>query len=472
MAERHRFFALGVGLILVAACSASRGQTSTSSGRSTTAAPAGSAVAGQSSVKFGTLASPCGPGHATGATDEGVTGTAIRIAYGDDRGFAGQPGLNKEMGDAVRGMIKWCNDQGGILGRQVIGDFYDAAVTQVNTVMQQACKSDFMLVGEGWALDNSAEGTRVSCNLLAVPGFAVGPDFANGPMKYEPVPGPDDYIDASIYFQAARFWPNQVKKADFFHTTLAEATESTLAKDQEATGAAGWDLLNCGVKVNYTGEPDYKPFAAKYQSCGARLVYYNLTPGPPLFNFLTAMDQLGERPVYVTETADYTPEFAQWNANHIADQTYTRTAFQPIENAGAVPAVKQYVDAVKATGGSVDQLGEQATSAFLLWATEAKVCGSNLTRQCMVNALSKVHTWTGGGLHAPADPGNNKPPDCGLIMKLTGTTWSQYFPTALGQYDCNPQYLFHVSSANWGTTLGPDRISTKFLTPTMIKPQT
>jgi non-ribosomal peptide synthetase component E (peptide arylation enzyme) len=36
-------------------------------------------------------------------------------------------------------------------------------------------------------------------------------------------------------------------------------------------------------------------------------------------------------------------------------------------------------------------LGEQATSALLLWATEAKACGSNLTRQCMVNALSKVH---------------------------------------------------------------------------------
>jgi hypothetical protein len=87
-------------------------------------------------------------------TDQGVTSTAIHVAYGDDRGFPGQPGLNKEMGDAVRGMIKWCNDQGGILGRQVVGDFYDAAVTEVNSVMQQACKSDFMLVGEGWALDN------------------------------------------------------------------------------------------------------------------------------------------------------------------------------------------------------------------------------------------------------------------------------------------------------------------------------
>jgi hypothetical protein len=56
-------------------------------------------------------------------------------------------------------------------------------------------------------------------------------------------------------------------------------------------------------------------------------------------------------------------------------------------------------------------------------------------------------------------------------MKLTGTAWSQFYPKTVGQFDCNPEYLFHVSAANWGTTLGPDRISTKFLAPTIIKPQ-
>jgi len=422
---------------------------------------------------FGTLPSPCGPGSATGATDQGVTNTDIHIAYGDDRGFTGDPGLNKEMGDAVKAMIKWCNDQGGIAGRQVVGDFYDAAVTAVNTAMQQACKTDFMLVGEGWALDEAAEGTRVGCNLVAVPGFAVGPDFDNGPMKYEPVPGPADYQVASIFYEAAKLWPQQVKKADFFHTTLASATESTLTKNAEEAAAAGWNILNCGVKINYNGEPDYKPFAQKYLTCGAQLVYYNLTPGPQLYGFLNAMNQLGETPIYVTEAADYTNPFAQWNTQGIANQTYTREAFEPIENADIVPAVKAYVDAVKATGGATDQLGEQAASAFLLWATEAKACGSTLTRQCMVNHLSQVHNWTGGGLHAPTDPGNNKPSDCGLIMKLTGSTWSQFYPTTRGQYDCNPEYLFKITNpADWGATLGPDRISTKFLGPNIIKPQT
>ena len=472
----HRTFRAAAVIALVAlaaaACSSSRGSSSSST--ASTAAPAASTstTAAASGQMFGTLPSPCGPGNGTGATDQGVTDTAIHIAYGDDRGFTAEPGLNKEMGDAVKAMIKWCDDQGGILGRQVVGDFYDAAITQVNTVMQQACKTDFMLVGEGWALDEAAEGTRVGCNLVAVPGFAVGPDFDNGPMKYEPVPGPSDYQVASIFFEAAKLWPQQVKKADFFHTTLASATESTLTKNAEEAAAAGWNILNCGVKINYNGEPDYKPFAQKYEQCGAQLVYYNLTPGPQLFGFLTAMNQLGENPIYVTEAADYTTPFAEWNTQGIANQTYTREAFEPIENADIVPAVKAYVDAVKAIGGSTDQLGEQAASAFLLWATEAKACGSNLTRQCMVNNLSKVHGWTGGGLHAPTDPGNNKPSDCGLIMKLTGSTWAQYYPTTRGQYDCNPEYLFHISNpADWGTTLGPDRIATKFLGPNIIKPQ-
>jgi len=473
--RRATVFVIAVTACVVAACSSSRASSTSAPSTSATSAPVGgvtSTTTAAATKMFGTLPSPCGPGSATGATDQGVTNTAIHIAYGDDRGFAAQPGLDKEMGDAVKAMIKWCNDQGGILGRQVVGDYYDAAITQVNTVMQQACKTDFMLVGEGWALDEAAEGTRVDCNLAAVPGYGVGPDFANGPMSFEPVPGPDDYIDASIFFEAAKLWPQQVKKADFFHTTLASATESTLAKNSEATTAAGWNILNCGVKINYNGEPDYKPFAVKYQQCGAQLVYYNLTPGPILENFLTTMSQLGEHPVYVTEAADYTEPFAQWNTQGLANQTYTREAFEPIENADIVPAVKQYVEAVQAIGGSTDQLGEQATSAFLLWATEAKSCGSDLTRQCMVNALSKVHTWTGGGLHAPTDPGGNKPSDCGLIMKLTGTTWSQFYPTTRGQYDCNPEYLFAITSADWGTTLGPDRIATKFLTPNIIKPQT
>ena len=101
---------------------------------------AAAASSSTSTAKFGTLPSPCGKGHSTGATDQGVTNSTINIAYGDDRGFSGSPGLDQEMGDAVKAMIAWCDAQGGINGRQIVGDYYDAAVTNVGSVMTQACK--------------------------------------------------------------------------------------------------------------------------------------------------------------------------------------------------------------------------------------------------------------------------------------------------------------------------------------------
>ena len=36
-----------------------------------------------------------------------------------------------------------------------------------------------MMVGYGFAMDQTAEQTRVACNLVSVPGFTVSPDAAN-----------------------------------------------------------------------------------------------------------------------------------------------------------------------------------------------------------------------------------------------------------------------------------------------------
>jgi hypothetical protein len=180
---------------------------------------------------------------------------------------------------------------------------------------------------------------------------------------------------------------------------------------------------------------------------------------------------VGLNPIYIMETNDYTSEMSSWNTAGIGNNIYVRDAFVPLEEANINPAVQKYVSLVTADGGKVSQLGQQAASSFLLWATEAKACGSNLTRQCMINDLSKIHSWTGGGLHAEANPGSNLPPQCGMLLKLTNTTWSQYYPTTQGQFDCSPQYLYHVPQSAWGTTLNSQRLATKFLSNNLIMPQ-
>ena len=65
---------------------------------------------------------------------------------------------------------------------------------------------------------------------------------------------------------------------------------------------------------------------------------------------------------------------------------------------------------MEANGGEVALLGMQTASAFMLWATAAKACGSDLTRECVLNEADGIDEWTGGGLHVPSDPGVNETP--------------------------------------------------------------
>ncbi len=121
--------------------------------------------------------------------------------------------------------------------------------------------------------------------------------------------------------------------------------------------------------------------------------------------------------------------------------------FQMLENADKVPAVKKYVDLVSEQGGKTALLGMQAASSFLLWAAAADECGSDLTRQCMVNELSNIHEWDGGGLHAVTDPGKNMPATCGLMTSLKGSTYAQAFPSTAGEFKCDPKYLSRPTRA-------------------------
>jgi hypothetical protein len=273
-----------------------------------------------------------------------------------------------------------------------------------------------------------------------------------------------------VYFQMAKLYPDAVKKYALMDSTL-EAAHTSLLKDQAAMKTAGYVSANCDVTINYFGESDYKPFAQKLKNCGVKLIMVNVSPGPVINNFLTAMHQLDYNPVIEMETNLYSAQFSAANTNGYANNSHIRSAYIPLEEANDVPAVKQYIDIVKADGGAYSQLGEQAVSSFLLWATQAKACGSTLTRQCMVNKLSQVHEWTGGGMHAPTDPGNNKPPGCGMVIKLTGTTFAREYPTKAGTFDCQSDYIQPVPENLWGVKLNSDRIATTFLTPNIIKPQ-
>jgi len=468
---RRPWIAAALALALVAAaCSGSHGSSSATTG-STAADGSATTVAGATTTpataaKFGTLDSPCGKGTAKGATDKGVTDTTITIGYGDDAGYAAAPGLDKEMSDAMKPFIKWCNDQGGINGRKVVGNYYDGKVTQVTQAITQACNDKvFMLVGQGWVLDSGAETTRIGCKLSSIPGYTVATAAAHGPGVVQPIPNPGDQVTTSAAYQIDKLFPAAVKKAAF---VFAEYPATRETRDKAAAGfpKAGWTFQSCDQIYNISGESDWKPFASNLKSCGIQAVVWIGSPNPNFENLLTAAKQVGFHPaVWYSDPNQYDASFAKWNGQNggAGDQVYVRMAAVPFELADQVPAVKQYMDLVTNSGGAPALLGMQSASAFLLWATGVKACGSNVTAGCVLQQVSTETNWTAGGLHAPTDPGSNTGTDCGLVMHLTGTTWTKVAPVN-GVFDCQSKYLVKgiTTAAVTAAKLNGQRVSTEY----------
>jgi ABC-type branched-subunit amino acid transport system substrate-binding protein len=435
--------ALGVVAVLATACGSGRSDDASS----------GDTVGGDqptevASGTFGTVEEVCSDGDASGATDQGVTDTQVQIGYGDDAGFQQSPGLNHQMSDAMAAFIEWCNDAGGINGREIVGNYHDAAILDVNNAMQDACASDFFLVGQGFSLDSSQESVRRECGLPSVAGYAVSPQFANAPIKWEPFPIPADYTNTAPAAQIADLFPDVVTKASVMFGNYA-ATIDSKDKIVNTWPEFGYEFLDCPQEYNINGEASWLPFVQNLKDCGAELVYFVGSPAPNFQNVLSAAGQIDYRPIWYVDPNFYDASFRDWNVDGLADNVYMRQSYTPLEEADAEPSTQQFIDIMNTYGGDMNQLGQQSASAFLLWATAAKACGSDLTRECVGEQLDTITSWTGGGMHAEANPGENLPSECGLLLKMEGTSYVRVYPEEPGTYDCDPSYAAEV--------FGPER---------------
>ncbi len=79
-------------------------------------------------------------------------------------------------------------------------------MTQANAVMQDACRSEFMMVGHGsHGRDRRADARGLQHGSRC--GLHGSPDAANGPMSYQGVPFPVDIANASAWFQMGEMHP-------------------------------------------------------------------------------------------------------------------------------------------------------------------------------------------------------------------------------------------------------------------------
>jgi ABC-type branched-subunit amino acid transport system substrate-binding protein len=446
---------LAVLALAAGACSSDRGSDNADLAASDTTAPAGSTPADGES--FGTLPSPCGEGEPgalpTGGEagdTQGITDDAIALGTIADPGFSGAPGLNQEIFDAGEAFATWCNDQGGINGRELDLTQYDAAITDYQPQLEAACGQEFAIVGDGAVQDNFWATIGAPCGLVDIAGFAVTPEKAGTsgagvPAEtrvVQPVPNPSDVMTTGAIRLTDEAHPGAIDHVGILYGDLAT---TIIQKDRtvEALEAEGGTVVY-QAPTNILGEANWAPFAAAIQDAGVQWLVI-IGSGDGSGQLQAALQEIEYHPeVTLLETNFYDPIYLE-SAGDAADGTLIRMVFTPFEEAADNPATAKYIELVEAIDGKVALLGAQSMSAWLMFATVAKQCddAGDLSRSCILDTAGAIEEWDGGGLHASGNPSTNSPPTCVMLVEVQGGEFVRSTPDE--GFDCDEDAVVQLT---------------------------
>lgn len=437
-------------LLLVATAACGRDSADTSGGSTTTAGegPGSDDATALENGGFGDLEAVCQDGDASGATATGVTDTEIRIGTVTDKGGP-VSGLNEEMYDTAVAFAKWCNEHGGILGREIVVDDADAKLFEYEAAMTTACERDFALVGGGAVFDEDPNDVRVGCGLPNIAGYVVSERGRAADLQVQPIPNPLDKVAAGRYAAAKRAFPDGISKYGIMATNIPSVA---LVRDQllEVAEANGFTVQ---YQVDYAsiGETGWDNFAKEIKDKGIKILEYVGQPAD-----LAILDQSLKTAGYYPDVILLSTNFYDYNyaeeAGDRAGNVFIQSGFHPLELAEDNKATQDFLDLMEQYNpdGKVALLGTQGLSGWLLFAKAATACGSDLTAECLLEEAGSVTDWTGGGLHAAQTPGQSDPGGCYLILSLDADGFSYNEEATAptdgdGLYNCDPENVYELS---------------------------
>lgn len=442
-----RVGAVGVASLLVITGCGNRtsGGSGGGLGGGTTTAPAG----GVSGTSFGTLATPCGPGDAKGASDVGVTSGAIKVGVISDKDAGPVRVPTAGIEGSIQAFVAYCNRLGGINGRKLELKTYDAKLVNSLAAIKQACDDKlFALVGTGVVQDAPMAQPMIDCGLVQVPAYTATYSMSLSPNSVSPVPNPGNMYATGEAEWIAKTYPAAIKKAAIFYPQLA-ASSSQGERIVQARTTLGYNFIYTGTYPLI--ETDWKTQVQTLKNKGVE--YVTIVDAA---NAAVGMLQAMKDADYHPQVVDLGQQFYDSSvaASSVANGALVQTNTQPFEFPNA--AIKSYVAMLHKTAPNVPvtSLGVQGFSAGLLFATAAKELGSNLTRNGLLDELHKIHSWDGGGLHPTQNPGANKVNPCTKVMTVVNNKFVPLFPKTNStdpatSFECNPTQVVAVSG-NWG----------------------
>jgi ABC-type branched-subunit amino acid transport system substrate-binding protein len=433
--------------------SATSGAAGAGAGGATAAAGGGGAASGGAASgaaggsgggASGTLTSAsCNASNNGGATDVGITANSITV--GNITSISGvAPGLTQSAQAATEALAAYVNSQGGICGRQLkVQTFDDGNDTGNNAAdAQQACKSDFAMVGNASGFDNGGASAIQSCGIPDVAAELSTHEMGDVPNAFGASPGNAHYWPTGPAVWLKSQFPNAVTHAAMIYLNVP-ATQEQAQAEMQAYQSVGFNYVYT-VAVSPT-EPNYAPYVAKMQSDGVQYVT-EYSDDNSASRLVQAMAQANYHPQVVDWFAEeYSPHFLS-QAQGDADGDLVLMATSPYEEASSNPGMQLFLSWLNrvAPGTTHDIFGEFAWSAGLAFLQAAQSVGPHLTRAALLAALQKIGQWNGGGVQ-PTDQsfGQKIPSQCFAYFKIAGNGFTRVYPSQPNSFDCNSGGLTH-----------------------------
>jgi ABC-type branched-subunit amino acid transport system substrate-binding protein len=433
---RRLLACVAVLTVLAAACGAQDAEEAAEKKNDvTTTAVEGGGESG--AKKFGTVDSPCGPGKATVAAAEAGKGTdKLYIGVGNDRSSTIRNGLNKEVWDSSVGFVAWCNEQGGIAGLQIEIVDLDAKLLEVEAAMANACTQTFAIVGGGITQDNfmfsGKDGSDFhKCKLIAFPGFAVSTDLNEANGQIQPLPNPSYKRPSAWLEDLAELYPDKI--ADF-GVVFGDFPSIRQNKDQVVGVAKAIDGYGKFTEITYdVGTPNFALVAQQVKEAGLQMLSFVGEPGN-FAKFNRALKDQGFDGVVFADSNQYDSIVIESGGPEGVEGAIARIASHPYEEGDRWPVTQEMKSIIEdnVPDAKIASLTNQSFSAWLLFAQSAKACAENgsgeLTRDCVLGEAKKVTEWDGGGLHATANPAENLPSKCSMLVQVKDGKFTRLFP--------------------------------------------
>lgn len=409
--------------LAMAGCTRDSGDTETGASETTAPSDGGSSGEGDGpgggAGSFGDIEGLCGDGDAAGSTAQGVSDDSIQVGVISDPGFVGRQGLNQELFDSSHVFVDWCNAAGGINGREIELVERDAKLTEYKQRVTEACQEDFALVGGGGVFDDTGQEERLGCLLPEFPAYQVSSAARGADLAVRALPNSLDELPVGAFQYIEERFPDSTQDVGFL-TGNVPSTVTVDAQNQEAVEQLGFEVTY-EAQYNSVGEASWTPFAQAMKSDGVKGLVYTGEPE----NFAKLLQAFSD--------IDFELDWAVVGGNAL-DQTFIDVGGEAVRNvfilstvippflADENPASQQYLDLFEEylpDGKSEALLGFNSFSAWLLFATAVKACGSEVTRSCVYEEGTSITEWTGGGLHAPTDPSSQTGSRCNMVVEAS-----------------------------------------------------